>query len=112
MKPLTSWKEIAAHLGKGVRTVQRYEALGLPVRRPANRSGVVLAFPIELDTWARQRTMHSFGNASKPRHSNELAHLRRLRQELRESRLALQRTLHELVNTCASGIPPRHSSRS
>ncbi len=29
---LNGWKEIAAHFGKGVRTVQRWEkALGLPV---------------------------------------------------------------------------------
>ena len=31
---LSGWKEIANHLGKGVRTVQRYELeLALPVRR-------------------------------------------------------------------------------
>ncbi len=30
---LNSWKEIACYLGRGVRTVQRYERdLGLPVR--------------------------------------------------------------------------------
>jgi len=32
---LSGWKEIACHLGRGVRTVQRYEReLGLPIRRP------------------------------------------------------------------------------
>lgn len=50
---LTSWKEIAAYLGKGVRTVQRWEAqLGLPVRRPGPERHIVLAFPAELDEWA------------------------------------------------------------
>jgi hypothetical protein len=50
---LTSWKEIAAFLGKGVRTVQRWEAtLGLPVIRPADRhSGIVMARPSELEAW-------------------------------------------------------------
>ncbi len=49
---LTSWKEIAQHLGKGVRTVQRWEREGLPVRRPkAGQKGRVLAFPEELDRW-------------------------------------------------------------
>lgn len=50
---LTSWKEIATHLGKSVRTVQRWEReLGLPVRRPAqHRNGIVLADPAELDAW-------------------------------------------------------------
>ena len=52
---LGSWKEIANYLGKGVRTVQRWERQsGLPVHRPSgSRKGVVLAFPAELDKWAR-----------------------------------------------------------
>jgi len=50
---LTSWKEIANYLGKGVRTVQRWEAmLGLPVIRPADsRSGIVMARPGDLEAW-------------------------------------------------------------
>src|SRR5947209_4526964 len=53
---LGSWKEIASYLGKGVRTVQRWEQeLGLPVHRPQGaRQGVVLAFQGELDAWARR----------------------------------------------------------
>ena len=31
---LTSWKEIASHLNYAVRTAQRWEQHGLPVRRP------------------------------------------------------------------------------
>ena len=54
-RPLTSWKEIATHFNKSVRTVQRWEQqFGLPVRRPdAHNHGIVLAFPGELDTWLR-----------------------------------------------------------
>src|SRR5262249_9174396 len=50
---LTSWKEIASFLGKGVRTVQRWEAtLGLPVIRPADgRSGIVMARTDDLEAW-------------------------------------------------------------
>jgi hypothetical protein len=50
---LAGWKEIAAYLGKGVRTVQRYEIeLGLPVRRPAGKPcGSVVATRVELDAW-------------------------------------------------------------
>jgi hypothetical protein len=52
---LTSWKDIAEYLGKGTRTVQRWEReLGLPVRR--TRVGVksaVLAVPEEIDAWVR-----------------------------------------------------------
>jgi len=53
----TSWKEIAAHLGKGVRTVQRWEhELGLPVRRPkGGRRSPVLAHADELDAWLHNR---------------------------------------------------------
>lgn len=52
---LGSWKEIANYLGKGVRTVQRWERQSsLPVHRPSGSTkGVVLAFPNELDRWAR-----------------------------------------------------------
>ena len=55
---LTSWKEIAHYLGKGVRTVQRWEAeFGLPVRRPKSKSHhAVLALPEELDAWVRSQT--------------------------------------------------------
>jgi hypothetical protein len=51
---LNGWKEIAAHLGKGVRTVQRWEAeYGLPVRRIGREGGeIVFAFRDEIDRWS------------------------------------------------------------
>jgi hypothetical protein len=50
---LTSWKEIAAYMRSGVRTVQRYEReLGLPVRRPTGKlRGSVMATRAEIDAW-------------------------------------------------------------
>lgn len=50
---LAGWKAIANHLGRGVRTVQRYEReLGLPIRRPSGKShGSVIATKAELDGW-------------------------------------------------------------
>lgn len=49
---LSGWKEIAAHLGKGVRTVQRYESLGLPLHRVSGRStGAVFALKREINRW-------------------------------------------------------------
>ena len=53
---LNSWKEIAAYLGRGVRTVQRWEAsLGLPVHRPKGKDrSAVLAIADEMDAWLRQ----------------------------------------------------------
>ena len=52
---LHSWKEIAAYLNRGVRTVQRWESeLGLPVHRPRGKNrSAVLAFREELDDWLR-----------------------------------------------------------
>jgi len=51
---LTSWKEIAAHLRREVRTVVRWEKeRGLPVHRvPGGRGRSVFAFTDELDRWA------------------------------------------------------------
>ena len=59
---LNSWKEIASYLGRGVRTVQRWEAqLGLPVHRPAGRDhSAVLAFSNELDQWLDSRPVRQF----------------------------------------------------
>jgi len=49
----SGWKEIANYLGKGVRTVQRYESqMRLPVHRPAARAcSAVIATKVELDAW-------------------------------------------------------------
>ena len=63
---LNSWKEIAVYLGRGVRTVQRWEQeLALPVRRPRGRSrSAVLAFKRELDKWlTRTAKEHSASDA-------------------------------------------------
>ena len=64
---LNSWKEIANHLGRGVRTVQRWEReLGLPVRRPWGRSrSTVMAMSDELDVWLRTAPKKALNEASK-----------------------------------------------
>ena len=53
---LTGWKEISNHLRYGVRTVQRWELEGLPVKRVRNspRSPVV-ADSEEVDAWILHR---------------------------------------------------------
>jgi len=55
---LSSWKDIARYLGKGVRTVQRWERhLGLPVRRPfgSSRKSAVLLHREDVDAWLATR---------------------------------------------------------
>lgn len=53
---LNSWKEVAVYLGRGVRTVQRWERdLNMPVRRPRGTvRSAVIAFKQELDEWLLQ----------------------------------------------------------
>jgi TolB-like protein len=55
---LDSWKEIAAYVNRGVRTVRRWEAAeGLPVHRQVHRtSGSVYAFKSEVDRWRAAQT--------------------------------------------------------
>src|SRR5260370_42621255 len=50
---LDSWKEIAAHLGRDVRTVQRWaKNEALPIhRKPHNTLSSIYAFKHELDQW-------------------------------------------------------------
>jgi hypothetical protein len=54
---LRNWKAIASYLGKGVRTVQRWERdLALPVRRNrTDTKGSVIAFVAEIDDWVTAR---------------------------------------------------------
>lgn len=52
---LDSWKEIAAYLGKTVRTIQRWErSKGLPVHRHGHgKNGSVYAFTADIDRWLK-----------------------------------------------------------
>jgi len=53
---VTSWKNIAAYLDRGVRTVQRWErTLGLPVHRMrGGQLAPVFAYEHEIDRWLHQ----------------------------------------------------------
>ena len=67
---LNSWKEVATYMGRGVRTVQRWEQeLGLPVRRPRGKSrSAVIALKPELDSWlskaGKEETQRKTGSAT------------------------------------------------
>lgn len=83
---LNSWKEVATYLGRGVRTVQRWEQeLGLPVRRPRGKSrSAVIAFPSELDQWLHRapnelmQQKHAEGPADSDARRARLEHQARL----------------------------------
>jgi hypothetical protein len=52
---LDGWKEIAAYLGRSVRSVQRWEeAIDLPIQRKGSTGGeIVFAFRSEIDRWLK-----------------------------------------------------------
>lgn len=115
---LTSWKEIANYMGKGVRTVQRWEAtLGLPVIRPSDsHSGIVMARPSDLEAWlesGRQRLHPNLDGHSKKEGDLRatftacLQDLRRYHREVRTlcdqvnaSRQSLRREVDRLKALC------------
>ena len=71
---LNGWKEIANHLGRGVRTVQRWEQLGLPVRRPKGTDrSAVLALSEELDAWVKRCVTQSNRNPDFPAEMAQIA---------------------------------------
>lgn len=106
---LTSWKEIARYMGKGVRTVQRWEQeFGLPVRRPlGSDKKAVLARPSDLDSWVALRCGMS-SRCTKPGdpatsalllRSNVAAEMetsRRLRENCQHARVELRLALEAL----------------
>ncbi len=65
---LNGWKEIALHLGKGARTVQRWEKLyGLPVHRLGREGGeIVFAFRDEIDRWTASTERERAANGEEP----------------------------------------------
>jgi hypothetical protein len=89
---LNSWKEIAAYLGRGVRTAQRWERdLRLPVRRPRGKDrSAVIAFTYELDQWLK----HS-GNGS-PSASHRFCNVIAERKLLQENTKVLEQNIQLL----------------
>jgi hypothetical protein len=116
---LHSWKEIANHMGRGVRTVQRYElALRLPVRRPAGKErSAVLAFTDELDEWlrggpTRNGTGNDSGRALMIENPSE-SDLKRAEDDLEQTFAAYQAALsryEEVVRRISSAELERSSS--
>ena len=95
---LNGWKEIAAHLGRGVRTAQRWEKeCGLPVRRPRGTDrSAVLALSEEIDAWTQRCSMrdngqHHFSSQSNPTATDEQLAM------LKEKLLTLTGELHALA---------------
>ncbi len=107
----SSWKEIAAYLGKGVRTVQRWETeLELPVHRPSEQ-GIVLAYESELQRWAQGKAERPSPPASRApgpakgrhadvrRRSNDLCERASKQIEILQLTLQRSRQLEQRLHT-------------
>ncbi len=111
---LNSWKEIAVYVGRGVRTVQRWEReLGLPVRRPHDHlRSPVIALPAEIDEWLRRGKPRYDRQRRAPRTSQLVQNTQALNEKLK---LTCERT-HQLSESIALMIartrrPDRTSKR-
>ena len=83
---LNSWKDIANYLGRGVRTVQRWEAqLHLPVRRAhMHPRSSVTALKSDIDQWVRKAGRSASGaRVSLAEVRDTTATLRIKREEMR-----------------------------
>jgi hypothetical protein len=107
---LNSWKEIAGYMGRGLRTVQRWEHdLALPVRRPRGKSrSAVLAIRKELDAWVASRPQAPAenkngigalqqGGPARPNVQESIQKSRVLWSEARQRRRELSVALQALV---------------
>lgn len=103
VKTFQSWKEIAQYMGRGVRTVQRWEAFGLPVHRPAGRDrSAVFAIEHELDAWLMQTQTHLLNDGAINGHANSASYAELL-QRVRDLELELEQ-LRERISD--SAFPP------
>ena len=102
---LTGWKEISKYLRFGVRTVQRWEHNGLPVKRVSKspRSPVV-ADSEALDAWI-------FHQMLPPGASRELAENRQRTRELRHEAQELRKELREKLDVLRKTLANSHAIR-
>jgi hypothetical protein len=116
---LSSWKDIANYLGKGVRTVQRWEReRGLPVRRPNGHTckSAVLLYRDDADSWmvkqhlSRNVQAQAFWTVDRSTEARSVLQesiraRRQLGQVNRELREDMFASVSLLLGQCATLIP-------
>lgn len=97
---LTCWKDIASYVGRGVRTVQRWERVwGFPVRRTERGvKSIVLAIPAEIDAWVQSQ---QFPDEQLGSGKSKRTKLLRTVRELRAENLELRAKIGELQGQLA-----------
>ena len=99
---LNSWKEIATYVGRGVRTVQRWEQeLQLPVRRPRGKHrSAVIALKQDIDLWLRTPHAEKDVQPTRARHISPEVRARLLKNtETLQVRIAAVRESSNRVRT-------------
>jgi TolA-binding protein len=104
---LSSWKEIASSLGRGVRTVQRWESLGLPVLRPAGRdSNVVMAVESEIQAWMHHYLITQTRQSSNAEIVEQLSKRLRVMQQRIDSLAAHLESLQNQLDAFSESLHP------
>ena len=115
---LTCWKDIANYLGKGVRTVQRWEQwYGLPVRRPnGTRAKGAIARTGDLKAWLESNWLQRDGRNGrdvKPTTApnDSVSDLIRTAQQMRSYHHELMLEARKVLETLASECDQLKSTR-
>jgi len=117
----SGWKEIANYLGKGVRTVQRYESqMRLPVHRPAARAcSAVIATKVELDAWVAASPVREVLGSTRRgvdqtslfnQFSLNLERMNHLRSDIQAVQEEFSRSLALLRQNLGAGLPAQFPS--
>jgi hypothetical protein len=97
---LSGWKQIAAYLGCGIRTAQRWEATGLPVHRPIpGRRSHVTVESEQLDFWVRDTELRRNGASDR---LATVQRARELRKEIQQARQTLRLKMEALRKELAA----------
>jgi hypothetical protein len=118
---LNSWKEIAAYMGRSIRTVQRMEKFCLPVRRlTSSPKASVNADSRDIDKWIASARTHGIANAQPAEHIFLSANLRdamnlsralriemvKLREEKHQEIILLRKMVEQLQRTMKTTEDP------
>jgi hypothetical protein len=116
---LSCWKDIARYLGKGVRTVQRWERdWELPVRRlnGANAKGPVVARTADLDRWLSDHWSEAPAQRKHRQAPAKMSAIQAENDALRSNLIEASRALREankaLVKELAGALKLLHATCS
>ena len=111
---LSGWKEIARYLNSGVRTSQRWETSGLPVRRPVHsKRSPVLAQSEDIDRWLHNDALVNGNGASDPVRVEQqrlCLEMKRKIQTLQHRVMSLQKEIETMRGLPTSSSPGTRTS--